>query len=72
MNDTLIYGLATLGAGVLGLIVRYTFKSKCSDLSLCCGLISVKRDTEAEVKNEQNELEMGMGRKSPSSNNLGV
>ena len=27
---------------------------------------------EAEVKNEQNELELGMGRKSPSSNNLGV
>lgn len=72
MNDTLIYGLATLGAGVLGLIVRYTFKSKCSDLSLCFGLISVKRDTEAEVKDQQNELEMGAGKRSPSLNNLAV
>lgn len=71
MNDTLLYGIATLGAGVLGLIIRYSFKSKCSDLSICFGLVSLKRDTEAELKDEQNDVEM-MGKKSPSLTNLAI
>lgn len=58
MNDTLIYGIATLGAGVLGVLIRYSFKSKCSDVGLCCGLIKIKRDIEAEVEAERNELEL--------------
>lgn len=56
MNDTLIYGIATLGIGALGLLIRYSFKSKCSDVSLCCGFISVKRDTDAEVRAEETEM----------------
>lgn len=56
MNDTLIYGIATLGAGVLGVLIRYSFKSKCSDVGLCCGLIKIKRDIEAEVEAEALEL----------------
>jgi len=48
MNDTLIYSLATLGIGLVGLIIRYSFKSKCNDVSLCYGLISIKRDVASE------------------------
>lgn len=55
-TGTLIYGLATLGTGVLGLCVRYAFKSKCEDVSLCCGLIKIHRDTNAEVNAEALEL----------------
>ena len=55
-TGTLIYGLATLGTGVLGLCVRYAFKSKCEDVSLCCGLIKIHRDTNAEVNAEAIEL----------------
>ena len=55
-NSTLIYGLATLGSGVLGLSIRYCFKSKCEDVSLCFGLIKIHRNTDDEVKAE--ELEM--------------
>lgn len=55
-SGTLIYGLATLGTGVLGVCVRYAFKSKCRNVQLCCGLITIDRDTEAEVKAEALEL----------------
>lgn len=59
MNDTLIYGIATMGFGFLAVLVRYGFKSKCSDVSIFCGLISIKRDINGEVKSEKMELEMG-------------
>jgi hypothetical protein len=49
MDDSLIYGIATLSVGLLALIVKYGFKSKCSDVSLCFGLISVKRNIEQEI-----------------------
>lgn len=56
VNATLIYGLATLGSGVLGLSIRYCFKSKCEDVSLCFGLIKIHRNTDDEVKAEEMEL----------------
>lgn len=59
MNDTLLYSLAVLGTGLAGVLIRYSFKSKCSDVGLCCGLINIKRDIEAEVEAERNELELG-------------
>jgi hypothetical protein len=57
VDSTLIYGLATLGTGVLGLSIRYCFKSKCEDVSLCFGLIKIHRNTEDEVKAETIELQ---------------
>ena len=59
MDNTLIYGLATMGFGFLAILVRYGFKSKCSEVSLCCGLIGVRRDIEAEVKEDMKEMELG-------------
>lgn len=56
VDATLIYGLATLGSGVLGLSIRYCFKSKCEDVSLCFGIIKIHRNTEDEVKAEEMEL----------------
>lgn len=61
-NSTLIYGLATLGSGVLGLSIRYCFKSKCEDVSLCFGLIKIHRDTESEVKAEEIEIKNNINR----------
>lgn len=61
VDSTLIYGLATLASGILGLSVRYCFKSKCEDVSLCFGLIKIHRDTESEVKAEEMELKNGKG-----------
>jgi hypothetical protein len=55
-DATLIYGLATLGTGLLGLAIRYSFKSKCEDVSLCFGVIKIHRNTENEIKSEEIEL----------------
>ena len=53
MNDSVIITLATIGSALIGLCVRYAFKSKCSDVSLC-GCLSVHRDTKAELPDEEN------------------
>ncbi len=55
MNDSLLYGIATLSVGLLALLIRYSFKSKCTDVSLCCGLIHIQRDIEQEVEEQKNE-----------------
>ena len=60
MDNTLIYGLATVFASVVVLIVRYAFKSKCVKVDLCCGFISVKRDVDAELQEEHKEIELGI------------
>jgi len=59
VDNVTLYGIATLAAGVLGVCIRYSFKSKCSDVGLCCGLIHIERDIEMEIKAEQQELEAG-------------
>lgn len=59
MNETLIYGLATIGVGLLALVVRYGFKSKCSDVGCCFGLITIKRDIAGE--NAAEEKQAGLG-----------
>ena len=67
-NSTLIYGLATLGSGILTISLRYCFKSKCEDVSLCFGFIKVHRDTNAEIKSE--EMEMKQIKQEKSENKL--
>lgn len=62
MDDSLVYGIATLGVGLLALVVKYGFKSKCSDVSLCFGLIHIQRDIEQEIV----EQKMENGQSSPS------
>lgn len=60
MDNTLIYGLATLLCGILGLVIRYGFKSKCTDVNMCCGMIAIKRDVNAEIEEEKMELQNGI------------
>ena len=55
MEPTLLYGIISIGAGVLILIVKTCFKSKCSDVSLCFGLIHVQRDIEQEIIEQKME-----------------
>jgi len=55
MDGTLVYGLATLGAGILGLLVRYSFRSKCTDVSMCFGCFRIQRDVNAELEEEKIE-----------------
>lgn len=69
MNDTLVYGLGSLGVGLLALLIKYSFKSKCSDVSLCFGLIHIQRDIEQEIE-EQKIEERHMPQKEVSLKNL--
>jgi hypothetical protein len=55
MNDTLIYGLGSLGAGLIVLLIKYSFKSKCTDVSLCFGLIHIQRDINQEMEEQKME-----------------
>lgn len=62
MDPTLTYGLVSIGAGVIVLLIKYGFKSKCSDVSLCFGMIHIQRD----IKQEIEEQKMEQNHSSPS------
>ena len=55
MDNTLVYGLGSLLVGLLALLIKYGFKSKCSDVSLCFGLVHIQRDIEHEIEEEKME-----------------
>lgn len=55
IDNSTIYGISIAGIGLIGLIVRYGFKSKCSDVSLCFGLIHIQRDIEQEIQEQKIE-----------------
>lgn len=69
-TSTLIYGLATLGSGIMGLTVRYCFKSKCEDVNLCFGLIKIHRNTGDEIKEDQIEIQNKSPKKEDSIKNM--
>jgi len=69
-SSTLIYGLATLGSGIMGLTVRYCFKSKCEDVNLCFGLIKIHRNTGDEIKEDQIEIQNKSPKKEDSIKNM--
>jgi len=55
MDNTLLYGISSLGVGLLALLIKYSFKSKCSDVSLCFGLVHIQRDIEQEIEEQKIE-----------------
>lgn len=74
MNETVILfsSSLTLVISLLFFIVKVCFKSKCSDVNICCGLLKIHRNTEQETQNvSSNSLELP-SRVAPSNNNLPV
>jgi len=59
MDDTIIITLATICSALIGLIIRYSYRSKCKDVNCCFGCVKFHRDTrsEKEVTNTQQESE---------------
>ena len=57
INDVLVISLATICSGIIVLGLRLCFKSKCSDVDLCCGLFKIHRNIELEMQIENKELE---------------
>ncbi len=59
MNITILDIIVILG--IIGAVIRYAIlNSKCSDISFCCGLVSIKRDTKAELELQEAELDAGI------------
>ena len=56
MDSVLIISLATICSGIVVLGLRLCFKSKCSDVSLCFGLLKFERNVELEMQIEDKEL----------------
>lgn len=53
LSEATVYSLSIAGLGFLGLVVRFCFKSKCSEVSCCFGLIKIERDIENEIVEQQ-------------------
>ena len=51
--------ISSLVFGCFGLVIIYCLKSKCDNINICYGLITVHRNVELETEEEMRELEMG-------------
>jgi len=70
MDNTLVYGLGSLLVGLLALLIKYGFKSKCSNVSLCFGLIKIERDIEQEIEEQKIENNSHSPKRELSLNNI--
>ena len=57
MDDTSIILIITIGTGFLGLIVRYIFRSKCSDVNMLWGCMKIKREVDLENNEDEGKSE---------------
>jgi hypothetical protein len=48
MQDAIIITLATIGSALIGLIIRYSFRSKCDEVNCCFGFLKFHRDVKSE------------------------
>jgi hypothetical protein len=55
MDPTLVILLITTITSVCGNILQYSYKSKCTKISVCCGALEINRDIQKEE-----EIEMGI------------
>ena len=60
MDDAIIITLATIFSALVGLIIRYSFRSKCEDVNCCFGCLKFHRDnrSEKEVTTQESEEEI--------------
>ena len=59
-NAVFFITISSLVFGCFGLVIRYCLKSKCDNVKICFGLITVHRNVELEVEEEMKELELGI------------
>ena len=49
LSDSILLSIVASAVGVLSLLIRFCYISKCTTVNLCCGMISVRRDIEHEL-----------------------
>ena len=47
-----ILAILTLTIGAFSMVTKLCFRSKCSDITCCCGLLNIKRNVEIENDTE--------------------
>jgi len=59
MDDAVIIALSTITTGLVGLLIRYSFRSKCEDVNCCFGCLKFHRDirSEKEITTHQESSE---------------
>lgn len=58
-NAVFFISIGTILISFFGLIIKYCLKSKCENISVCCGLLNIKRRVDLEVQEEMARMEMG-------------
>ena len=55
MEDAIIITLGAMCSALIGLIIRYSYRSKCEDVNFCWGFLKFHRDvrSENEIINEE-------------------
>lgn len=56
IDNVLLLSIITISSGVIGLIIRYVFKSKCTNINFCFGCLKVERNVEAELTEQRIEM----------------
>ena len=59
MDSVLIISLATIFSGIAVLALKLCFKSKCSDVNVCFGVLQFQRDVSLENEIEIQEPKTG-------------
>ena len=67
-DGTFWLSLSGILVGFVSGALIYCIKSKCSKCVICYGLINIERDTDAEIKEEQFEIEHNINPFKPTSN----
>ena len=52
--------ISTLLFGCFGVLIKYCLKSKCDNINLCFGLVTVHRNVELEAQEEMKAMELGI------------
>lgn len=56
-DDTFWLTLAGIIVGLLGVLIRFCFLSKCENVSICCDFIKIHRAVELELPNVDEEIQ---------------
>lgn len=54
-NDVFWLSITPMVLGAGALCVRYAYRSKCSNVRVCCGLLEIQRDVEQEAELDNKE-----------------
>lgn len=67
-DATFFITITTIITGFLGLTIRFCLKSKCEDISVCFGLLNIKRRVDLETDIEMNNDNVNNEKKSDLDN----